>query len=179
MSLPVFESGAFIRHWWHSSLDLAPNQRLFNVFAVIHEIGSKLYEKSSICIYEKKGLGYFRFFYRSSYLFSFQQKVLSGIWNVNHNHPSKTHFHSEIGFWGKHWILILEATILNRCFLWWNKSFCICMFFVKLFKPLIFLPRRYLNYCNCFLCFASSFKKNLFQHLFYFLWNNWLQSISF
>lgn len=31
------------RHWWHSSLDLAPNQRLFNVFCVIHEIGS-IYE---------------------------------------------------------------------------------------------------------------------------------------
>lgn len=42
-SLPVFGSAAFRRHWWHSSLDLAPNQRLFNVFSVIHEIGS-IYE---------------------------------------------------------------------------------------------------------------------------------------
>lgn len=127
----------------------------------------------------RKGSGISGSFIGAHIFFHFSRRFYLGfkMWIIIT--PPKHIFTLRLDFGGKHWILLLEATILNRCFLWWNKSFCICMFFVKLFKPLIFLPRRYLNYCNWFLCFASSFKRNLFQHLFYFLWNNWLQNISF
>lgn len=56
-SLPVFENGAFIRHWWHSSLDLVPNQWLFNVFSMIHEIGSiyeDLWKVSHLHLWEER-----------------------------------------------------------------------------------------------------------------------------
>ncbi len=80
--LPVFESTAFIRHWWHSSLDLAPNQRLFNVFSVIHEIGSiyeDLWKVSHLHLWEERVWVFQAPLSALTSFFHFSRRGLSGI----------------------------------------------------------------------------------------------------
>ena len=86
---------------------------------------------------------------------------------MNHNHPSKTHFQSRIGFSGNtecfYFKLPFEPA-LNRCLSWRDKPVFICMLVMESFRNANrFYPGKCLNYCNSIL--SLSFNKHLSQQL--------------
>lgn len=143
-SLPVFESAAFIRHWWHSSLDLAPNQRLFNVFWVIHEIGS-LYKD----------------LWKVSHLHPWQERVwvfqapLSVL-------ISFFHFSRGIYLGFKMWIIITPPKhIFSLRLDFWEIE---CCYFKLLFVPVLYRCKSnlYLHVFHEFIILLIFFPENIF-----------------
>lgn len=97
----------------------------------------KIYEKSPICIYEKKRFWVFQAPLSSPisfFHFSFQRRGLSGIYNVNHYHPSKNTFSQRLDLNIECCYFKLQfVAVLNRCSLWWDKLVFISMLFMQLF----------------------------------------------
>lgn len=137
----------FSRLWWHSLLDLSPNQKHFNIFYVIHEIGSiyeDLWKVAHLYLWVERFGVFLAPLSALISFFHFSRGVYQGfqMWIIIT--PPK-HFQSKIGFsensdccYFKLWFV----PILNRCSSWWDKPIFICILFMKLFQPLICLSRK-------------------------------------